>query len=192
MSPPGPPRPAALAQAPVEHRLAPVQQVGGLHPEDAGQCRHLAHAQVADSTGPDALDVLLREIAQRHAGNLRVRVSLSRTRVPDSLEEVPNHDCDAAALAVLPVWHVAGALIEPRLRREGHGLDDCPQLLVSGVLYAALPEVYEARAGNYPVSRFVELLARLPMPIRPPMGVQQVLELLRCVHEILDIKRHTV
>ncbi len=46
----------------IEHRLAPVQRVGGLHPEHAGQRRNLAHRGIADSAGPNTLDVFLREV----------------------------------------------------------------------------------------------------------------------------------
>ena len=70
----------------VEHWLTLVQQVGGLHAEYASQRRHLAHARVGDGPGPDALDLFLREVPERHAGDLGVRVRLAGLRVPDNLE----------------------------------------------------------------------------------------------------------
>src|SRR5215213_2644094 len=75
-----------LHELPVEHRLAAVQQVGGFHAEDSGQRRNLLYSGIAYGTGPDALDVALREIAQRHARNLRVSVGLSRLGISDGVE----------------------------------------------------------------------------------------------------------
>ena len=55
-----------------------------------------------------------------------------------------------------------------------------------------LAKIGDVGAGYYSASRLVELLACPPMPIRPPIGVQQVLELLGHMHKIYDTRGHAV
>ena len=104
-----------VSTSPLSNKRSPVRHVGGLHPEDAGKRRNLAHRRVADGAGPYSLDVSFREITQRHASNLGIRVTLSCLRVPYGVEEVLDFASVAAAPAVRYDWcPVADALIEPR------------------------------------------------------------------------------
>jgi hypothetical protein len=65
-------------------------------------------------------------------------------------------------------------------------------LLLAGTLDAALAEVRDLGAGNQSLGCLVDLLASPLTSVRMPIGVQQLLEFLRDVHELYDTKRHTV
>jgi hypothetical protein len=67
-----------------------------LHAERRREGRYLARGGIRDLPGPEAFDVL-REVAQRRAGDLRVGVGLSGLRVPDGVEEALGPAGDAVA-----------------------------------------------------------------------------------------------
>jgi hypothetical protein len=75
-----------------------IQEVGGLHTEDARQRCDLAHSRVTNGACPYPLNVLLREISECHASNLGVGVRLSCLGVPDNLEHVLKQTGQAARL----------------------------------------------------------------------------------------------
>src|SRR5215217_2969836 len=102
-----------------------MQEIGGLHTEDARQRCDLAHSRVTNCAGSYPLDVLLREIPERHAGNLGVGVRLFCLRVSDNLKQVLKPTGYASRLFGLSNGSpLAQAILEPHLRRETHRLSD--------------------------------------------------------------------
>jgi hypothetical protein len=75
-----------------------IQEVGGLHTEDARQRCDLAHSRVTYGACPYPLDLLLRKITECHTSYRGVSVGLSRLGVPDNLEQVLKPTAYAARL----------------------------------------------------------------------------------------------
>src|SRR5829696_3237122 len=88
---------------------------------------------------------------------------------------------DAPPLRRADLCPLSWGILEPRLGRETHRLGQRLHLLVSGVLYAALAEVGNVEALHDAARGLVELLARPPAPVRPPIGIKEEFEPLRYV-----------
>jgi len=95
-------------------------------------------------------------------------------------------------LAFHAVHRTAGRVLEPEGGREAHRPRYRQQLLVAGVLYAALPEVGHVGAGHNPARGLVELLARPAAAVRAAVSVEEKLESLGYVQRFLRIRVRTI
>ena len=133
----------------------------------------LAHRRVGNRARPDAVHDLFREHARAPAGHLGVRVRFARSRVPDVGEEAFDPPGEVLALRSVALTAVPLCVLEPERGREAHCQGDGQHLFVSGVLYAALPEICDVGAGDDPARRLVESLFHPAAPVRAAVGIEE-------------------
>jgi hypothetical protein len=103
--------------------------------------------------------------------------------VPDNVEQVSDTRGEILALPRGDLRSFRWRVFEPERGQEAHGPRDRQHLLVSGVLYAALPKISEVGAGHHAARDLVELLSRPGCAVRV-VGIEEKLETLGYVQEM--------